>query len=278
MLKKYTIKKFQLQNGMTVFYCHTPDLVSFETSIHINTGARDETKKTTGISHFLEHMMFRGSYKYPNSRLLAFAMEGFGGETNAMTGIDNTNYWIKGDAEKTLEAIECFSYFFLQPNYADLDIERHVILQEMASDFNEEGLSVDTESLGMSTLFSEHPLGNSIIGSEDSIKNMGIKELEEKRKTFYIPSNCVITIQTSFSEEIVRAQIEKYFAHEWDYANKTILPRLSALSIMPIKKDLRKSQNMFCLQNNPDNQFAMKVIFPCHGNLSKHIVNITFLQ
>ena len=278
MLKKYKIKELQLQNGLTVFYCHTPDLVSFETSIHINTGARDETKKTTGISHFLEHMMFRGSNKYPNSRLLAFAMEGFGGETNAMTGIDNTNYWIKGDAEKTLEAIECFSYFFLQPNYADLDIERHVILQEMASDFNEEGLSVDTESLGMSTLFSEHPLGNSIIGSEDSIKNMGIDELENKRKTFYIPSNCVITIQTSFSEEIVKTQIEKYFAHEWDYANKTILPRLSALNCIPNKKDLRKSQNMFCLQNNPDNQFAMKVIFPCHGNLSKNIVNITFLQ
>ncbi len=92
---KYNIKKYQLKNGLTVFYCHTPESVSFELSIHINTGARDETKKNTGISHFLEHMMFRGSNKYPNSRLLARAMESFGGETNAMTGIENTNYWIK---------------------------------------------------------------------------------------------------------------------------------------------------------------------------------------
>ena len=69
-----------------------------------------------------------------------------------MTGIEHTSYWIKGDSAKTIEAIECF-LTFLHPNYADLEIERSVILQEMASDFNESGDCIDTESLSMSTLF-----------------------------------------------------------------------------------------------------------------------------
>ena len=130
-----SINKHILKNNLVVLYCHTPNTVSFEMSLHINTGARDENEHSYGISHFLEHMMFRGSKNYPNSIALAKAMESFGGEINAMTGIEHTTYWLKGDAEKTIEAIEPFANFFLYPNYCDLEIERAIILQEMASDF-----------------------------------------------------------------------------------------------------------------------------------------------
>lgn len=277
-MHKYTLSKYTLKNGLDVVYCHTPDLVSFELSIHINTGARDENKKNSGVSHFLEHMMFRGSKKYPNSRLLARAMESFGGETNAMTGIENTNYWVKGNAEKTIEAIECFSNFFLFPNYADLNIERNVILQEMASDFNEEGLSIDTESLGMETLFSDDPLGNPIIGNEESVRNITIDDLEEKRKQFYTPQNCILTIHTSTSEKEVLKAIEEHFSHQWEHASKTSIERVNAQKSIPSRQTLRKAQNSLCLQNNPDNQFALKLVFPTTGNLSTEVVKITFLQ
>ena len=183
-MKKRTIKKHKLQNGLAVFYCHTPDLVSFEISMHINTGARDENSENNGVSHFLEHMMFRGSKKYPNSLLLARMLESFGSETNAMTGTENTSYWLKGDRERTLLAVECFSDFFMHPNYADIEIERNVVLQEMASDFNADGVSIDIEALGMGALFSGHPLGNAIIGTEKSVRNLTKHHLEEKRKNF----------------------------------------------------------------------------------------------
>ncbi len=277
-MQDFSISKHLLNNGLTVIYCHTPDLVSFELSIHINTGARDETKNIAGISHFLEHMMFRGSQKYLNSRLLARAMESFGGETNAMTGIENTNYWIKGNTEKTLDAIECFSNFFLYPNYADLEIERNVILQEMASDFNEEGLSIDTESLAMATLFSSHPLGNSIIGNDESVRNMSLDNLQEKRRKFYIAENCILTIHTATPEDIVLKTIENCFSHRWEHADSMLIDRVNAQDTIPNKLGLRKAQNALCLQNNPDNQFALKIIFPTMGNLSKDIVAITFLQ
>jgi predicted Zn-dependent peptidase len=278
-MDQFKIKKTILRNGLTVLYCHTPRSVCFEMTMHINTGSRDEIKSQSGVSHFLEHMMFRGSQKYSDSKILAFAMEGFGGETNAMTGIENTNYWMKGNSEKILSAIECFAEFFLRPNYASLDIERDVVLQEMASDFNEEGLSVDTESLAMSTLFSDHSLGNPIIGTEEAVRNIGKEELEEKRRIFYHPLNCVLAIQTSEDEFKVIDKVTKFFDYHWDYIQDDFnLNRLSALPLIPNKNSLRKPQNALCLQNNPDNQFAIKVIFPCSGNLSKEVVRTTFLQ
>lgn len=277
-MHSFSISKHILKNDLHVLYCHTPNTVAFELSIHINTGARDEVEENNGVSHFLEHMMFRGSKKYPNSISLSRAMESFGGETNAMTGIEHTTYWLKGDAEKTIEAIKCFSDFFLHPNYADIEIERSVILQEMASDFNESGDSIDTESLSMATLFSNHPLGNPIIGSEKIVKKLSEKELSQKRKDFYTPNRCVITIHTASPEKEVIQALENHFGNHWEHTLNSKPIRISAENIIPPITSLKKPQNAFCLQNNPDNQFAVKMIFPTDGGLSKDVVLITFLQ
>lgn len=272
------IKKHILKNGLAVFYCHAPDLVAFEISMHINTGSRDETVKNNGVSHFLEHMMFRGSRNHSNSLKLSQALERFGGETNAMTGVEQTSYWLKGDSEKTEQAIEAFADFFLYPNYADLDIERNVILQEMASDFNEEGLSIDTESLAMSSLFGDHPLGLSIIGTHDSVKSLSRVDLEEKRRDFYSPKRCALTIHTGLDEDKTLKCIESHFGDVWTHALEDHSNRIHAENVIPPRSQLRKPQNALCLQNNPDNQFALKMIFPIAGGLSEQVVHATFLQ
>lgn len=277
-MHSYVISKHILNNGLNVLYCHTPDTVAFELSIHINTGARDEVHENNGISHFLEHMMFRGCNKYPNSISLSKAMESFGGETNAMTGIEHTTYWLKGDADKTIEAIECFSDFFLYPNYADIEIERSVILQEMASDFNDSNDSIDIESLSMSTLFADHPLGNSIIGNEKIIRKLTTKDLSNKRRDYYTPNRCVITIHTKLLENKVLQAIEKFFGNSWTHTVDSKPNRINAEGIMPSLSKLKKPQNALCLQNNPDNQFVLKMIFPTIGGLSKEVVHVTFLQ
>jgi predicted Zn-dependent peptidase len=276
----FSIRKHILKNGLIVLYCHTPETVAFELAIHINTGSRDENDSNSGVSHFLEHMMFRGSRKYPNSISLSHALESFGGETNAMTGIEHTTYWLKGDSEKTLKAIECFADFFLYPNFADLEIERSVILQEMASDFNESGDSIDTESLSYSTLFSNHPLGNSIIGNEEVIKKLTTEELHQKRKDFYIPSRCIITLHTSISEEEVIKEIDQHFGHKWEHSENANPQRVSGEDLISNLhlNGFKKPQNALCLQNNPDNQFATKIIFPTIGGLSKDVILVTFLQ
>lgn len=267
-----------LKNGLTVIYCQNKHSSAFEISLHINTGARDEPKEKGGISHFLEHMLFRGSKKYPNSLLLAEQLESFGGETNAMTGVEHTHYWLKGDGERTIAALACFYDFVLHPNYADLETERSIILQEMASDFNEEGQCIDSESLAMQALFDTHPLGNSIIGTEDSVKRINIADLEEKRRIFYIPNRCVLTLATHLDESIVLPHIESLFGQTWEHAHNSVsVPRTFAHNLFQKEKN-KKPQNGLQLQNNPDNQFVLKFILPTVGGLNKEVIHTTFLQ
>ncbi len=274
------VEKHCLSNGLMVFYCHTPHQVAFEISMHINSGARHEMSSNSGVSHFLEHMMFRGSRNYPNSLLLARAMESFGGEINAMTGVELTNYWMKGHGEKITDALKCFSEFFLFPNFADIEIERKVIIQEMASDFNEEGESIDTESLAMKTLFGENSLGNPIIGSEDVVKKITKVHLEEMRSLFYSPSNCALTINSPHPFSNLVDTIENCFGIPWQHSS--VDPALRSYNNQPCfslnSQDFLKFKNRVCLQNNPDNQFALKLVFPVEGGLSAKSAAITFLQ
>lgn len=273
------LHKYKLKNGLTVIYCQTPHHAEFEISMHIKTGARDENETNSGISHFLEHMMFRGSRYYPNSIMLARSLEKFGGEINAVTGIEHTTYWIKGDAELCLEAIPSFAEFFLYPNFADIETEREVILQELASDYNDQDVCIDVELLAMQTIFQNHPLGNPIIGNEKSIKKISIQDLEEKRKTEYIPEQCILSVYSTQDPEIVFKTIEQQFDIEWPHVLNAEMKSSKFNSSIAYKHNpTKKTKNFLCLQNNSDNQYAVKMIFPISGGLSEKSIHTVFLQ
>jgi predicted Zn-dependent peptidase len=278
-MKHVSVKKYKLANGMSFFYCHTPESSAFEISININTGARDELSTDQGESHFLEHMMFRGSKNYPNSIILAKEMEKFGGEINAMTGMEHTNYWMKGDTEKIKDAIACFAEFFFHPNFADFEIERNIILQEMASDYNDDGKCIDIEALSMSTMFKFHPLGNFIIGNDESINKINVDKLNKKRGYFYIPKRSILTLHSHLSEEEALKLIEKYFDGVWNHAFQEVPERFTAHQFINscIENPKKFSTDIF-LQNNADNQYVLKYMFLVPGGLSRDVVLTTFLQ
>lgn len=278
----FKIKNYKLNNGLTVLFCQTKNFAEFELSMHIGTGARHENENNSGISHFLEHMMFRGSRYYPNSIMLARALEKFGGEINALTGMEQTTYWMKGDAEKLLEAIPHFAEFFLYPNFADIEIERNVILQELASDYNDQGVCVDVDHLAMKAMFQEHSLGNPILGNYDSINRITVDDLNKKRQKDYIPSECILTIYSAQNDDIIIKALEVCFDFDWSHTSKTVKKNESFL---PSDRDQlykkpahKKSKNFLSLQNNIDNQYAMKIIFPISGGLSEKSIHAVFLQ
>jgi len=271
-------KQHKLKNGLTVIYCKTQHRVEFEISMHIQTGSRHEIAENSGVSHFLEHMMFRGSSRYPNSIILARELEKFGGEINAITSSDTTTYWIKGDSEKLYDAIPCFAEFFLYPNFADIEIERGVILEELASDYNDQGACIDVDHLAMKAVFQNHPLGNPIIGNYESVQNMSVSDLKKKRETYYVPSLCVLTVYSSQNEDEVLKKIESSFDCKWNHVNSssTIYKKDEELSYK--HNPLKKTKNFLSLQNNLDNQYSMKLIFPTTGGLSEKAIQTVFLQ
>jgi predicted Zn-dependent peptidase len=270
--------KSQMPNGLTVFYAQIPESAAFELALHIDTGSRDETKETNGVSHFLEHMMFRGSKNFPDSISLAVALEDFGGECNAMTSAESTLYWLRGSTRKIIPAIEAFGDFFLHPNFADLETERSVILQELANDFNEDGENVDTDSLAMSALFQDHPLGLPIIGNEATVKSLTMAELLAKQATFYVPTNCILAVTCSLPPEKVLPQLEKIFGSAWpDRVNTPPYKRLLVEPSLYEATSLRK-KNALKLQNNTDNQYALKLSFPTSGGNTRDVILQTILM
>lgn len=289
-MKLKSLTRHQLSNGLLVFLAHAEESAAFELSLHVEAGSRDEGLAHNGISHLLEHMMFRGSSVYSDSVALAKAMEALGGENNAMTTAENTVYWLRGAASRLQPAIEVFAEFFLRPTFPDLELERGIVLQELASDFNEEGLLIEIDTLGLSTMFGDHPLGMSIIGNDATIRAVGTAELESYRARHYTPAKCVLGVLTHLEPAAVLPWLEAAFgAPHWpataaeqpvagaDFARLAgrAPPTLEAKAPNPIGK---APLGRMKLQENPDNQFSLKVLFPCEGGASDVLIRQNFLE
>lgn len=256
-----------LPNGLRFIHSRSNETASFEFTMHIDTGSRDETPETNGVSHFLEHMMFRGSQNYPNSVLLASAMESFGGEANAMTSVENTVYWLKGSTKKLDHAAEIFAEFFLRPNFADFETERDIILQELASDYNEAGDNIDCETLSMGGMFPNHALGLPIIGTEATVANLTVEHLKAKHSAHYRPENCILSLVSPCTFEQAVRRAEAAFAHTWTHASKNEFKR----NTIPENYFDHKKRTLI-LQNNSDNQYSLKIMLPGAGGLNKKVV------
>lgn len=280
MTPRFELHRFTLSNGLAVFYCHTPESAGFEIAMHIDTGSRDETPVNNGVSHFLEHMMFRGTQRHPNSVALARALEGFGGESNAMTTVENTVYWLKGALKTFVPALDAFADFFLHTNFADIETERDIILQELASDYNEDGEIIDTESLAMAALFEDHPLALPIIGTEAVLQNLSAQELAHKKNRFYIPERCALALTCGLPLEQVKADIEQAYGAGagWPLVAKQA-PNLLRTALAPtVITGPTRGRSVLKLQNNPDNQYNLKILWPAAGGNSRAVVVQTFLQ
>jgi predicted Zn-dependent peptidase len=296
-MKLISLTKTRLANGLPVYLGLTPESASFEITMHIDTGSRDEAPERNGESHFLEHMMFRGSRSYPDSIKLAHALEAFGGENNAMTSVESTVYWLRGAARAYDRATDAFAEFFLHPNFADLETERSIILQELQGDYNEDGDLVDPESLAMEGLFGDHPLGMPIIGREEVIKRLGEADLRAKRARFYTPSHCALSVVSSLPPEKLIPVVERAFGHTWDHAPSASPPATNAGASLADRHALaearrfiasprdffapppgRARRHVLKLTNNSDSQYAVKLIFPGAGGLTREVVAETFLQ
>jgi len=258
-----------LDNGLRFLYSRNANSAAFELSVHIDTGSRDETAENNGVSHFLEHMMFRGSERFPDSVALAGAMESFGGEANAMTSIENTVYWLKGSTRRIETAFELFSEFFLRPNFADLETERDIVLQELANDYNEAGDNIDCETLAMASMFPQNPLGLPIIGTEDSIARLTASELKLKHALHYQPNQCILSLISSLPFEDAARMAEKSFGHRWPHVHSAP-PARSTLNQDYFTSG--KQKRTLVLQNNSDNQYVLKFMLPGAGGLNQRVV------
>src|SRR6476620_7632147 len=180
----------QLPNGMDIVAEVNPDSHSFAAGLFVKTGSRDEAPNINGVSHFLEHMMFKGSDKYTWEDVNRIFDE-IGARYNAFTSQEMTAYYANVIPEFTDQAIEHLAHL-LRPasRTSDFDTEKKVIVQEIAMYLDEPGQRL-YEKL-MELHFGNHPLSMSILGPSESIQKLQRDQMAEYFRSRYGPGNMVL--------------------------------------------------------------------------------------
>jgi predicted Zn-dependent peptidase len=239
-----SFKHHQLPNGLDLVAELNPDAHSVAMGLFVKTGARDESPEVNGVSHFLEHMMFKGSEKYTWEDVNRIFDE-IGARYNASTSQELTSYYANVLPEFTERAVEHLAHL-LRPAIrpADFDTEKKVILEEIAMYLDDPGHRL-YERL-METHFGNHPLSMSVLGSSESITKLQQPQMAEYFNRRYGPGNLVLVATGKLDfKEIVRLA-DKYMG-AW--------PRVNAPRRQP--EPLYKPQRQFMADPKLNRQYLM---------------------
>lgn len=199
-------QKTTLDNGLRVITATMPHTRAVSICIFIGTGSRYESKAKAGISHFIEHLCFRGTHKRPTARDISTAIEGVGGIINAGTDKELTIYWCKVGKPHFPLALDVLADMLLHSRFnpEDIERERQVIIEEINMSKDSPSQQVDMLIDGL--LWPGHPLGRDIAGSKESVLAIPRNAMLDYMAGQYQPKNTVISIAGALRHrEIVTA-------------------------------------------------------------------------
>ncbi len=203
-------KKHILDNGLRIVTEHIPYVKSISIGVWIETGSKMESSEENGISHFIEHMLFKGT-KTRSAKDIAETIDAVGGQINAFTGKECTCYYVKVlDSHYDL-ALDVLSDMVFNSNFDpnEIDKERSVILEEISMyEDSPEDLAHDLFS---QTLFKDSTLGYPILGTKESLANLNQEKMLAYLSKHYRPENAVISVAGNFDELQLMKEIEKRF-------------------------------------------------------------------
>ncbi|HEX4528581.1 MAG TPA: pitrilysin family protein [Acidimicrobiia bacterium] len=202
------IRRTRLDSGLRVVTEHLPGLRSAAVGFWVGTGSRDEPEAIAGTSHFLEHLLFKGT-ETRHAAEIAEAVESCGGDMNAFTGQEVTAYYVRVPDRFLGLALEILSDIVWSPALRsdEVESERQVILEEIRMrDDTPDDLVHDVFS---GALFARHPLGREIAGSQDSIGAVTRDQIAAYHADHYQPSNVVVAVAGNVEhDEVVQRVVD----------------------------------------------------------------------
>lgn len=209
----FTYYRDVLDHGLRVVTIETPHLHTAMVSIYVRAGSRHETPENNGVSHFLEHMFFRGSVGYPDTVKMNALVEEVGGNLNGVTTQDHGYYYTPVHPDHVPVALQVLGDMLTRPLLGDLEVERQVILEEMLDEVDETGRDIDLDNLANMEVFRGHPLALKIAGTRDSVQRLQKAQLQTHLERFYASGNLVITVAGPVSRDQVLEQSARSFRH-----------------------------------------------------------------
>lgn len=203
-----------LKNGLKVITTPLEGTKSVTVLCLVGAGSRYETKEINGISHFLEHLFFKGASRYKNAAEVSSAIDSVGGDFNAFTGKEYAGYYVKLASSKKEVAFDVIGDMMLNATLDshEIDKERGVILEEfnMYQDTPMYQVGWDFEKL----LFGDQPMGWDQIGEKEIIKSLTREQIVDYKNALYTPDNAIISVAGDVTEEEAVQLAEKYFSFE----------------------------------------------------------------
>jgi len=193
-MAKLSIQRTELDNGFRIVAIDMPGRRSMTSFLTIRSGSRYENDANNGVAHFLEHLVFKGTERYPDNEAVAQAIEGVGGTINAWTNFDHTAYWNIVPASAWRSGVAMPFELAFRPRLAapEMERERSVIIEEIRMYQDDPARHIS--DLATALLFKGNPLARPIIGTEEIIRTLPIEAFRQYRETHYLPSQAVFVI------------------------------------------------------------------------------------
>jgi predicted Zn-dependent peptidase len=203
-------KKTILPNGLRVVSEELTHVRSVSVGVWIDVGSRDESASLNGISHFIEHMVFKGTTNR-SVKEIARSLESVGGYMNAFTGKEHTCYYARVLDEFTELAVDVLSDLALHPVFPVKDIEKEkgVVIEELRN--TEDDPDDIIHDYFDKALFGDHPLGFPVIGSEPNLRSFTREDLLRHVRHHYVPERMVLAAAGNISHDSLVTLAEKYF-------------------------------------------------------------------
>lgn len=216
-----TYNRKVLANGLRVITIPMPSLESATVLVMAGAGSRYETRKNSGISHFLEHMAFKGTEKRPTAMDISSLIDGMGGEFNAFTGKETTGYYIKSSKDRVATSLDVLSDMLMHSKLDPEEIEKEkgVIIEEI--NLYEDMPARKIGDIYEQLLYGDVPMGWDIAGSKDVIRSIQRTDFLAYLAELYSASNLTVVVAGGIDSEQIFAQVENYFGGMKQFNTKT---------------------------------------------------------
>jgi predicted Zn-dependent peptidase len=255
------VKKTKLGSGLRLVTKVLPNTQSVTVLILVGAGSRYENKSINGISHFLEHMFFKGAKKYKNTQEVSGMIDSVGGDFNAFTGKEYAGYYVKVAAEKLDVALDVLSDMLIHSKFdpKEIDKERGVILEEfnMYQDTPMYQIGWDFEKL----VFGDQPLGWDQVGTKELINSVTQKQFFDYLNSLYTADNTVVAVAGNFDQAKLKELVEKKFVFPQNRRKKSFeFEKYAAFS----------DQKRLLLRNKKTEQAHLVIGCPGYADDSPH--------
>jgi len=183
-----------LGNGLRVTTVALPHLHTATVAAFVKVGSRFEVPGDNGLSHFVEHMLFRGTERYPTSLALNTAVERLGSTLHAETGRDYTLFSMGFEPGQVGAGLGLLGELLGRPRFSDIELERALVLEEINEDYDEDDVEINVDDIARGLAFADHPLGQRIIGPRTNVQGFTERDVRSHFARFYGATNTIVCV------------------------------------------------------------------------------------